>query len=65
MRREWNRKWHHDETQFRVWPDGTVQCVEDGEPYAHMSDDFALIWALYEGQALRTYHRIEREEKMR
>lgn len=38
--------------QYRVWPDGTVQAVEDGEPYAWMSDDFALVWAGDEEEAL-------------
>ncbi|WP_287278687.1 hypothetical protein [Ralstonia sp.] len=33
------------ESQYRVWPDGTVQAVEDGESYPWMSDDFAVVWA--------------------
>ena len=49
--RLWGERRHHDEIQFRVWPDGTVQSVEDGEPYSHMSDDYALVWAFYEDLA--------------
>lgn len=45
-----NQKWH-DQTQFRVWPDGTVQAVEDGEPYSHMSDDYFVVWAYNEDEA--------------
>lgn len=30
---------------YRVWPDGTVQEVDDGEPYSHMSDDFKVVLA--------------------
>jgi predicted 2-oxoglutarate/Fe(II)-dependent dioxygenase YbiX len=43
---------YYDQIQFRVWPDGTVQAVEDGEPYAHMSDDYQLVWAMDEDLAL-------------
>lgn len=38
---------------YRVWPDGTVQAVEDGPPHTHMSDDFQLVWATDEEHALR------------
>lgn len=38
--------------KFRVWPNGTTQAVEDGEPYSWMSDDFAIIEADDEDQAL-------------
>lgn len=41
----------YDQVQFRVWPDGTVQAVEDGEPYSHMSDDYAVVWAYDEDEA--------------
>lgn len=41
----------YDQTEFRVWPDGTVQAVEDGEPYSWMSDDFMLVWAYSEDEA--------------
>jgi len=41
-----------DTVQFRVWPDGTVQAVEDGEPYSHMSDDFQTVFALCEDDAV-------------
>lgn len=30
---------------YRVWPDGTVQAVDDGEPYNWMSDNFQLVIA--------------------
>ena len=46
-----NRQFY-DQEQFRVWSDGTVQCVEDGDPYSHMSDDFLLVWAYTEEEAL-------------
>lgn len=36
----------------RVWPDGTVQSTEDGAPYSWMSDDFLLVNAVSEEQAL-------------
>jgi hypothetical protein len=38
--------------QYRVWPDGTVQAVENGPPHSHMSDDFVLVWAADEEEAL-------------
>lgn len=42
-----------DQVQYRVWPDGTIQCVEDGEaPYAWMSDDYSTVWATNEDEAL-------------
>lgn len=37
---------------FRVWPDGTVQCVDEGDAYAWMSDDYWLIEAADEETAL-------------
>ena len=37
---------------YRVWPDGTVQATEDGEPYSWMSDDFMVIRAADEDEAL-------------
>ena len=37
---------------YRVWPDGTVQATEDGEPYSWMSDDFMVIHAADEDEAL-------------
>lgn len=33
-----------DLSKFRVWPDGTVQPVEDA-PYDWMSDDFMIVVA--------------------
>lgn len=43
----------YDEVQFRVWPDGTVQAVEDGPPHSHMSDDFQTVFALCEDDAVK------------
>ena len=37
---------------FRVWPCGTVQVVEDGEPYSFLSDDFEEIFASSEEEAV-------------
>lgn len=42
----------HGVFPFRVWPDGTVQAVEDGAPHSHMSDDFVVVFAASEGDAL-------------
>ena len=36
---------------YRVWPDGTVQGVEDGAPYSHLSDDYELVFAVDEEDA--------------
>jgi hypothetical protein len=41
-----------DKAQFRVWPHGTVQAVDDGEPYDWLSDDFAVVWAYSDEDAL-------------
>lgn len=41
-----------DRIQWRVWPDGTVQAVEDGPPHSHMSDDYQTVFALCEEDAL-------------
>ena len=39
-----NEQQFYDQVQFRVWPDGTVQCVDDGYPaYSYMSDDYATV----------------------
>ena len=38
---------------FRVWPDGTVQPVEDGDPYSWMSDDYVVVEADNEDEAVR------------
>ena len=43
---------HDTQTAYRVWPDGTVQSSEDGEPYSWMSDDFMVIHAADEDEAL-------------
>ncbi len=37
---------------FRVWPDGTVQCTEDGAPHSWMSDDYRVVEAIDESRAL-------------
>lgn len=39
-----------DLSKFRVWPDGTVQSVEDA-PYDWMSDDFTIVVAADEEEA--------------
>ncbi len=41
-----------EQSNYRVWPDGTVQATEDGEPYSWMSDDFMVIRAAGEDEAL-------------
>lgn len=41
----------YDPTLFRVWPDGTVQEA-DQAAYSWMSDDYALVWAYNEDEAL-------------
>jgi hypothetical protein len=38
--------------KYRVWPDGTVQAFEDGEPYSWMSDDYAVVDAYNEDDAV-------------
>lgn len=40
-----------NQERFRVWPDGTVQAVSDGEAYEWMSDDYAVVWAVDEDEA--------------
>ena len=40
-----------EQLAYRVWPDGTVQGTEDGEPYSWMSDDFMMIHAADEDEA--------------
>jgi len=42
-----------DSVCFRVWPDGTVQSLEEGGPYDWMSDDYGLVWANSPEEALR------------
>ena len=37
---------------YRVWPDGTVQSTEDGQPHQWMSDDFLVVSASSEEEAL-------------
>jgi hypothetical protein len=39
--------------RWRVWPDGTVQECDGEPPYSHMSDDYMLVDAFTECQALR------------
>ena len=38
---------------YRVWPDGTVQSVEEGAVYTWMSDDYMRVEATSEDEALR------------
>jgi len=38
---------------YRVWPDGTVQAVEEGAAYTWMSDDYMRVEATSEDEALR------------
>ena len=38
---------------YRVWPDGTVQAVEEGAAYTWMSDDYMRVEATSENEALR------------
>ena len=38
---------------YRVWPDGTVQSVEEGAAYTWMSDDYMRVEATSENEALR------------
>ncbi len=44
-------KTQDDQIAYRVWPDGTVQATEDGEPYSWMSDDFMEVDAMDEDEA--------------
>jgi len=44
-------KTQDDQIAYRVWPDGTVQATEDGEPYSWMSDDFMVVHAMDENEA--------------
>lgn len=44
---------------FRVWPDDTVQAVDDGAPYSWLSDDFLVVQAADEEAALGAAHAIE------
>lgn len=43
---------YYDEVCFRVWPDGTVQDYDES-PYLWMSDDFQVVWAGNEEEALQ------------
>lgn len=49
-------------SQFRVWPDDTVQEVDGSEPYSHMSDDFATVTAEDEEDALRKYYQKGKDD---
>ena len=46
---------------YRVWPDGTVQAVEEGAAYTWMSDDYMRVEATSENEALRIA--LQREAK--
>ena len=39
------------QSTYRVWPDGTVQDTEEGEPYSWLSDDYMVIHAVDEDEA--------------
>ena len=40
------------QVKYRVWPDGTIQSMEDAEePYSWMSDDFVVVLARSEEEA--------------
>lgn len=41
-----------DPVEYRVWPDGTVQLAEDGEPHRWMSDDYSTVLAHSEEEAI-------------
>lgn len=43
---------------YRIWPDGTVQSAEDGDPYEWMSDDYMILWAINEEDARHQYNMI-------
>ena len=49
-----NEQQFYDQLQFRVWPDGTVQYVDEGYPwpYSYMSDDYSTVWAYNEAEAI-------------
>lgn len=46
---------HYDDVCFRVWPDGTVQGCDD-DAYYWMSDDYVLVRAVDEADALEQAH---------
>lgn len=46
-----NERGYHDHELFRIWPDGTVQHVDE-PAHTHMSDDYAFVWAQNEDDAL-------------
>ena len=47
--------------RYRVWPDGTVQAVEEGAAYTWMSDDYMRVEATSEDEALRVALQREAE----
>jgi len=49
-----NARCNYDQQVFRVWPDGTVQDIDDGDPYLWMSDDYVLVFAETPDEALDT-----------
>ena len=51
-----------DDGTYRVWPDGTVQSTEDGQPHSWTSDDFMVITASSEEEALALSKKNERKE---
>lgn len=49
------------QTEYRVWPDGTVQEASE-EPYRWMSDDYTTVWAEDEADALNKTAGIGKEK---
>lgn len=45
---------YDDDHPFRVWPDSTVQDSDD-EPHDWMSDDYMIVWARDEADALTRF----------
>ena len=43
---------------FRVWPDRSVQCTEEGDACSWKSDDYMLIEADNEDEALEIFNQI-------
>lgn len=49
---------YYDPISFRIWPDGTIQEVDQDPPYNFMSDDFILIEAFSETDAYRKWKKL-------
>ena len=46
-----NTRGYYDHELWRVWPDGTVQHTDE-PAHSHMSDDYVVVWAYSEAEAL-------------